>query len=83
MYFYRVGNNTSHHKPILNLSVHDFGQFLISPLETNFDPQGKSWPPGVNFVLELHIGVKLSTRGEEPLFAPSFFLRVEFVHPWG
>jgi hypothetical protein len=27
-----------------------WGRFLISPLGTNFDPQGWSWPPVMNFV---------------------------------
>jgi hypothetical protein len=26
------------------------GPFLTSPLGANFDPQGRSWSPGVNFV---------------------------------
>jgi hypothetical protein len=31
-------------------TAEDRGPFLNSPLGENFDPQGRSCPPGVNFV---------------------------------
>jgi hypothetical protein len=39
------------------------GPFLTSTLGANFDPQGRSCPPGVNFV----------PWGWNSLFAPPFF----------
>jgi hypothetical protein len=50
-------------KSTMNILARRQRPVLTLPLGAKFDPQGLSWPPGV----------KLSPRGEDPLFASSFF----------
>jgi hypothetical protein len=50
---------------------------FVSPLGINLTPEGEVGP----WCKLCPLGVKLSLRGEDPVFAPSFFWREEFVDP--